>query len=344
MKKTLLYTGMLIGFIVLTSYTIQKEIKTNSIEKDTPVADVLAMLGDNAPNHTVNGNITDAKIKKGENLVLYGSTSIKKSKKLGKRQSKYFVCTSCHNVKKEDADLRLVDPQKRLEYAKANNLPFLQGSPLYGIVNRTTFYNGDYEKKYGDLVKKARNDMREAIQLCAIECSQGRALKKSEMEAVLAYLWSIGLKMDDLNLSEADWNKIKTDAEDESKKEALIPFIKSFYLQASPATFADAPKDRAKGYDYEVNPDNGKLIYDLGCKHCHENSRYSFYSLDDSKLTFRDLEKSIAKYNENSIYHLVRYGTKPLNGQRAYMPNYTLEKMSHQQVEDLRAYIEKMAK
>ena len=41
-------------------------------------------------------------------------------------------------------------------------IPFLQGTALYGAVNRTSFYNGDYEKKYGSLVSKARNDLREA--------------------------------------------------------------------------------------------------------------------------------------------------------------------------------------
>ena len=93
------------------------------------------------------------------------------------KQSKHFVCTSCHNIQKEDPDLSIADPQARLEYARDMELPYLPGTTLYGAVNRTSFYNGDYEKKYGDLVKPARNNLREAIQLCAVECSQGRALR-----------------------------------------------------------------------------------------------------------------------------------------------------------------------
>ena len=49
-------------------------------------------------------------------------------------------------------------------------------------------------------------------------------------------------------------------------------------------------------------------------------------------------------YDQRSIYHVNRYGTKPMGGKKAYMPHYTLEKMSNQQLEDLRAYILEMAK
>jgi len=59
------------------------------------------------------------------------------------------------------------------------------------------------------LVKPARNDLRKAIQLCAVECSQGRALEDWEMESVLAYLWTIGLKMNDLSFSKKELKSIK---------------------------------------------------------------------------------------------------------------------------------------
>ncbi len=44
-----------------------------------------------------------------------------------------------------------------------------------------------------------------------------------------------------------------------------------------------------------------------------------------------------------SIYHIIREGTYSEAGHKEYMPLYPLEKLSHQQVEDLRAYIEKEA-
>ena len=48
-----------------------------------------------------------------------------------------------------------------------------RGTTFYGITNRETWYNDDYYKKYGDLVKPANENLVEAVQLCAMECSQG---------------------------------------------------------------------------------------------------------------------------------------------------------------------------
>jgi len=75
-------------------------------------------------------------------------------------------------------------PEARLTYTAERGLPFLQGTTMYGAVSRETYYNGDYDKKYGELVKPARHDIRGAIQLCAVECAQGRALKDWELESI----------------------------------------------------------------------------------------------------------------------------------------------------------------
>ena len=37
----------------------------------------------------------------------------------------------------------------------------------------------------------------------------GRKLEAWEIQSVLAYFWSIELKLQDLNLSESDWKKLK---------------------------------------------------------------------------------------------------------------------------------------
>ena len=164
-------------------------------------------LGEEVPNK-VDPAINGVSPERGKELVLYGKTSKPNGGKT-KKQSKHFVCTSCHNIQREDPDLTVSDPQARLEYVQKNGMPFLQGTTLYGAVNRTSFYNGDYEKKYGDLVKPARNSIREAIQLCAVECAQGRRLENWELESVLSYLWTIGLKMEDLGLPEDLYDKIR---------------------------------------------------------------------------------------------------------------------------------------
>jgi len=248
-----------------------------------------------------------------------------------KKQSKHFVCTSCHNVEREDPDLSVSDPQARLIYTANKKLPFLQGTTMYGVVNRSTYYNGDYYKKYGELVKPARNDIRGAIQLCAKECAQGRELKDWELESILAYLWTLELKLEDVNLDE------------QSATNMDVASIKSRYLDGSPATFTLPPDDREKGSGLTGQPDNGKLIYDNSCLHCHYRSKYSFLHLDDCKLSFDHLEKNIGKYSRHSLYQVVRWGVPVKSGKRSYMPQYTDERMSDQQLADLRAYIEERA-
>lgn len=340
MKKTILSIAFLTGIFFLVSTTKPAE-KFILSEKDS-VASILEKLGDEMPAHKPDLSITGVSAERGKDIVLTGIAEKPFGGKTGK-QSKHFVCTSCHNIQKEDPDLSVASPEARLKYAKENGLPFLQGTTLYGAVNRSNYYNGDYEKKYGDLVEKARNDLREAIQLCAIECSQGRALKDWEMESVLAYLWEIDLKMGDLNLNDDTLGKINNSINNNKDQASAIQLIKAAYLQGSPASFVDAPEDRKAGYSRKGNPQNGQDIYELSCLHCHENKRYSYFDLDNSKISFNFLENHFPKYDRYSVYQVGRYGTSPLPGKKAYMPNYTKEKMSDQMMDDLRAYVEQKA-
>ena len=337
MKKLFFTSILFVATFILTSF-LPKEKKQVQIEKENAVADVLEKLGDRPISHRPS-LIKGASAEIGADLALRGIAQKPKGGKT-KKQSKHFVCTSCHNVVKDKPDLRVSDPQAKLEYAKEKGIPFLQGTALYGIVNRTSFYNGDYDKKYGDLVKPARNNIREAIQLCAIECAQGRKLKNWEIESVLAWLWTLELKMEDLNLSEKDYATINAALEKNGDKTAAIELIKSYYESGAPATFIAPPEDRKKGYGLKGDAKNGKLIYELSCQHCHEDKRYSYYNMDDSPLTFKHLAKHIPEYSRYSLYQVGRYGTPPMNGKKAYMPQYTQEKMSDQMMEDLRAYIE----
>lgn len=333
---------LLFGAVLLTGLNWPK---APAIVAENDLADVLVRLGDTPLPHQPELTMPGVSADRGRELVLRGITEQPKGG-LTSKQSKHFVCTSCHNIQREDPDLSVADPQARLEYALENGLPYLQGTTLYGAVNRTNFYNGDYEKKYGELVVKARNSLREAIQLCAIECSQGRRLKPWELESVLAFLWTIDLKLSDLQLTDADLRQLNEAVEDPAKAPAMIRKLKSLYLPGSPATFAEPPADRRQGYaGIEAgDPKNGRWIYELSCKHCHEARRYSFFALDDSPTTFRYLKKHFPKYTRYSVYQVGRYGTSPLPGKHAYMPNYTLEKLSDQQLEDLRAYIEEGAR
>ncbi len=310
---------------------------------DTPVAEVLERLGDAPLPHKPNLMLQGASAERGYEIVHFGTTTAPDGQRTT-RQSPHFVCTSCHNTVREDPDLAVADPEARLDFCVENGIPFLPATTLFGLVNRTSFYNGDYEKKYGELVQRARHDLRQAIQLCAVACSQGRRLEPWELESVLAYLWTLQLKMADLRLSESAWRQVKEALAAGKADGKAVAHIKARYLQAAPATFVPPPDDRRQGYALPGNPERGRRLYHSSCLHCHRNKRYSFFALDYDPRTFAFLERHLARYTRYSIYQVIRWGTEPIPGKRAYMPNFTLERMSHQQVEDLRAFIEQQAR
>ncbi|MCI4668599.1 MAG: cytochrome c [Bacteroidia bacterium] len=318
------------------------DVDSPSWDNNTPVHEILFALGEKKPDHFMK-KITPELIKRGEELILKGQSTSPKGKR-SERISKYYQCTTCHNLVQEDPDLTSRDPEMRLDYVAKKKLPFLQATTFHGIVNRETWYNDDYVKKYGDLVRKANKSLEESIQLCATECAQGRLLEKWEMNAVVAYYWSIGFKMGELGFSEEEWKEINSIYRNEDKHQSIIDLIKSKYMLKSPATFGEVPNDKVKGYEgLEGRPDKGKLIYELSCQQCHRDEGVSWFILDNNKLTFKQLVKDIPKDKHFALYDIIRHGTYAVPGHRPYMPHYPEERMSNQQIEDLRSYIEQEA-
>ncbi len=330
--KYLLLIFPLTALLALTSQPAVLPV----VDADTPVYEVLRALGAAERADVMVRPVAGASAELGRALVLEGRLGG------GGQQSAHFKCTSCHNVVREDPVLTAADPTARLAYAVENDLPFLPGTTLWGAVNRESYYNGDYEKKYGDLVKNARRDLRGAIQLCATECAQGKALSEVEMESVVAYLHTIGLKLSDLDDGAPSLALINRaiDRKDESRP-GVIAALQSSYLLASPATFVLPPQDRKTGYPVAGTPapENGQALYDRACLHCHEQQRYSFFDLAESEDSYSFMTKHFPRYTRYSTYQVVRYGTSPIPGKKAYMPHYTKERMSDLQVEELRAYL-----
>ena len=344
MRKVNSIAIILIMAVLLASGFKQIPLKVGkNWSATTPISDVLTELGEPKSKHTISPK--PEQIRQGEELVKYGRTKRPEESRTA-YISKYYVCTTCHNLEQEDPILSVSDPDTRLPYVKEKGIPFLQGTTFWGIVNRESWYNDDYVKKYGDeKIEKAHKSLRESIQLCAIECSQGRPMEDWEIEAVLAYYWSLQLKMDDLSLTKTDWNRLKKDAQLPNKYPELVKWIKSKYALTSPATFYDAPADKSKGFEnLKGNPEVGKDLYELSCLHCHKPYGVSHYVLDNSKYSFKHLNKMIPKDSHFSLYQIIAYGTYAIPGHKPYMPHYPLERMSKQQVEDLRAYIEMKVK
>ena len=74
---------------------------------------------------------------------------------------------------------------------------------------------------------KANKSLKESIQLCATVCSAGRELKDDEMEAILAYFWTLEVKVSDLNLSKSELDVLNNAIQSDNNKEEAINLIQS---------------------------------------------------------------------------------------------------------------------
>jgi mono/diheme cytochrome c family protein len=305
------------------------------------VSDVLLMLGDDTLIHNIQ-KVDPQKVKMGEDLVLKGFTE--HEGKNSKRISNHFVCTDCHNTKREFDDITSDNSADRLKYAKANELPFLPASTFWGMYNRTSFYNKDYVKKYGDLVVNARDSLHNATQVCAKYCSSGRYLEQWELDAVMQYFKSLELKIKDLGLDVTSLKSLRNVGKlSTSEKDKLITTIKAAYIHKYDATFLETQSREERKYGEGGDPANGEVIYEESCMYCHGSARLTYLSLGKNKLDARMFWYNRESYRDQSLYQIVRHGTYSKPGRRQYMPLYTEEKMSDGQLNDLMAYLKQLA-
>lgn len=303
--------------------------------QDQAVYEVIRNLGGERVDHEIEG--TDSLlVAQGRSIINIGewpsdtgSTGV---------VSPYFTCVNCHNTVREDPDLRNPSPEGRLAFVSKQGQGFFQASTFWGIVNRESWFNDDYVKKYGEEAKKAQNSLREAIQLCSRECSQGRELTDWEMKAVLAYFWSIQLKVEDLDLSVDQLADLQAKPKGKKAKEQKINWLKDQYMLASHAHVGEVPADKVKGYGLQGDKENGRLIYQSACRLCHYYNVAEVTQIYQGGLIIELMIDSIAANSTNSLYEVIRKGTHPVKNQRQYMPYYPVERMSDQQIEDLRAY------
>jgi len=330
-----------IGVLTATSMNNASTFKDKGDVGLLSVEDMLSKLGDKPLLHAID-KVDPAKVKLGEDLVFNGRTMYngKKSRKI----SNHFVCTDCHNTTSEFKDISSQNSAERLKFAEDNGIPFLPGSTLWGIYDRTTFYNDDYVKKYGDLVDNARDTLSNAVQLCAKYCSSGRYLDEWEVEAIMHYFKSNQLHLSDLNLSKSEKKNLsKYQKLDDQEKKDMIAMLKSKYRQSYSATFMETmPTDQRK-YGEGGNAENGKKIYEKSCMFCHEDKRVTYLHIDNGKLSGRFFWSNIKNYKDQNVYQIVRHGTYSKAGRKQYMPHFTKEKMSDDQLNDLVAYIKQIA-
>ncbi|MCB0644974.1 MAG: cytochrome c, partial [Phaeodactylibacter sp.] len=122
--------------VVLTWLLLVGFSKSPTWTADTPLREVQTYLGEALPDHYLTPD--QELIRKGEEIVKTGRTTDVQGNKTH-YVSKYYVCTTCHNLEIEDPDLRVSDPEARLDFVRQKNLPFLQGTTFKGIVNRESW-------------------------------------------------------------------------------------------------------------------------------------------------------------------------------------------------------------
>lgn len=303
---------------------------------DFSVEEVLIALGEKPPMHYIPVADKDS-ARMGEEMVKYGELLDGSNKRI----SKYFFCTDCHNLQKESADPANESPEAVLEYSKKNKIPFLPASTFYGMYNKRHWYNGDYAKKYGDLVAPTRDTLENAIQLCATQCSQGREMTDWEIRCVMHYYKTLEYKMSDLVFTDYEIKMLaKTVSND---KPLALKIIHSRYHEINNATFGSSKIPEIDGH--QPNLENAEYIYKYGCLHCHSPEKeITNFDLGMDKLSFKFLESKLYKYNSFSLSHITRYGTYAISGRKQYMPQYSMENMSDSQLLDLIEYIKVKAK
>ena len=333
------WTPLLIAVVIAAAISTAWAGGGRSLDPGTSVATLLWELGEPQPDHWIEPS--DELVRQGRELVLEGRTTDAQGRR-SRVTSPAFLCTDCHNVVREDPDLRVSEPEARLDHALANDLNLLSGTTLWATVNRQTWFNDDYEKKYGALVEPAREDLRESVILCAAECSQGRLLQDWELDAILAFLWTLELRLSDLELSAEELDLVAQALDEATLREQARAVLRGAFLGGSPAHARVPPPDRAAGYGNVGDPERGGEVYRRACLVCHQGSGSrgvrGTYPLSERRGSLAALWKNRTG-GPLSFYQVISWGTRPFGVPMAYMPFFTQERLSDQQIDDLRAYL-----
>lgn len=131
----------IILFIALIGAALGWRTNPQQLLPETPVIDVLLALGEAAPEHYL-ANIDSTKARMGRQMIHEGRAELPDGG-YSNYISNIFICTDCHNQRREDPVLANPNPEDRLKYAVERNLPFLQSTTFWGMVNRESWYNED---------------------------------------------------------------------------------------------------------------------------------------------------------------------------------------------------------
>lgn len=300
--------------------------RPSTASKPTRVHELLYLLGESRPSHALTPQIIRQLAAEGEQWLRFGRLDPSSP-----RLSPSHVCVDCHGLDREDPNLSSPNPEVRLAYLREQKRPLLQGTTLYGTVNKEHWYNG-YWEKYRNVkgFSQAQDQLRQAIQFCSEICARGRRLSVRELDSILAFLWTRSLTLKDIGIGS---QKTQAILNSQTPKPIIRSQIKRNYKLASSASSPSLLKTK--------RPLAGKLkeggdIYQASCLHCHNLRSDS----PAGELSFSELQDVYG--GSDKLLRLLRRG-KHTPGQRPYMPEFVPERLSDRQITSLALYIKHKA-
>lgn len=287
-----------------------------------------------------------------------------------RRLSRYkeYTCSACHNITREDYNLTRQDSDNRFALIEVSSTPLrmVQGTTLWAVVNRRTFYNGHYSKynglpipvdshpspetitcNAGEDCRPWRNDsLADAIQVCGFYCSEGEGfLAKWELLSLLTFMWDIELRLADVDSANETKDRVAKVLLHRSAYSAEIvriheQILNLAYLSAAGATKREIPPAFQKSRFHkpgkkartalQADANTGERLYALACVGCH------FDGSEVSDSWGVDLGLS------ESYFHQVLADGKHATSRRPYMPEFTNERLSPVQATLILAYLQSL--
>lgn len=266
------------------------------------------------------------------------------------RLSNFYRCVDCHNDRREDPNLTDQDPEARALLVESDapsdpktRLRLTPGTTLWGAVNRESFYNDSYEIYHSLVVPPLRamnpERLEDATQVCCKFCGVGRYANKWEIAALLTYFWELELTLADLDLPPAVRAAVlsvltEPDQGDPERVQEMRAFLQRQYLTRAGDDAVAGPEIDNDGtvgtypdqLRYRGDPELGQKLYAAACDRCHGAGK-----VNESQGA--DLIADPARFHE-----ILRQGTH--RNREAYMPMFTAQRLSRQQVADIQSYLE----
>lgn len=309
----------------------KSELQPGTLTDTTPLSDFLSLLGaESKPRFP--GTDDPGLVAAGREMIYKGRLPNSQGEKL----SEYFYCADCHSAEREQ---RLLSPhgdaQATVDFSIENDLPLLPASTFAGITDRVAYFESGTTDSL-EIEAKPKSDLESAVQFCSTALARGRELNPVEMQAVLAYLFSLEWRVGDLGFRGADLAELKRRSLNRREHNTIVEDLQKRYPLRALRIRGDLPTESKSGYPSvkETNPERGHQIWSKACLHCHGAEGASQHFFGNRVSTWRKL---LSLFEDGTAYRHIREGSGSENG--VYMPPYPVNKLGEQEIEDLRAYI-----